>query len=295
MNQTPRQLKRGRDTKIPQSSGLPKKVGDEAVHKELGDRMERAATTASSLEAEQDNDSGPSTSENGEMEITTTIDEKVKTVTEESIRRHFKLEDSDGISTLPNTEIFEQLALMGPKKTSWEQFSSNIATAIICLATNMTFNFSRMIFEGMVKNLNKEAATLPHNSPLLRVYSLGSDEGSMTLHELTVLCTTLSKKVECLESNLKQTKLTYGAAFTNLIMKGRSMIEDIDQVAGVSLDQINAEDQGSAAKILADVARVHTYSIRRMTISTGSGGISTAKESISTTGASMPVSTVGMD
>ncbi|GJZ34735.1 hypothetical protein Tco_0580552 [Tanacetum coccineum] len=43
-------IKRGRDTKIPQSS----KVGDEAVHKELGDRMERAVTTASSLEAEQD-------------------------------------------------------------------------------------------------------------------------------------------------------------------------------------------------------------------------------------------------
>ncbi|GJX11698.1 putative ribonuclease H-like domain-containing protein [Tanacetum coccineum] len=47
-------VKRGRDTKIPQSSGPPVKVGDEAVHKELGDRMERAATTASSLEAEQD-------------------------------------------------------------------------------------------------------------------------------------------------------------------------------------------------------------------------------------------------
>ncbi|GKE96613.1 hypothetical protein Tco_1581468, partial [Tanacetum coccineum] len=29
------------------------KVGDEAVHKELGDRMEKAATIASSLEAEQ--------------------------------------------------------------------------------------------------------------------------------------------------------------------------------------------------------------------------------------------------
>ncbi|GKG55398.1 hypothetical protein Tco_0572038, partial [Tanacetum coccineum] len=27
-------------------------VGDEAVHKELGDKMERAVTTASSLEAE---------------------------------------------------------------------------------------------------------------------------------------------------------------------------------------------------------------------------------------------------
>ncbi|GKB37347.1 putative ribonuclease H-like domain-containing protein [Tanacetum coccineum] len=49
-----RHVKRGWDTKIPQSSGPLVKVGDEAVHKELGDRMERAATTASSLEAEQD-------------------------------------------------------------------------------------------------------------------------------------------------------------------------------------------------------------------------------------------------
>ncbi|GKD43272.1 hypothetical protein Tco_1267917, partial [Tanacetum coccineum] len=42
------------DTKIPQSGGPPIKVGDETVHKELGDRMERVATTASSLELEQD-------------------------------------------------------------------------------------------------------------------------------------------------------------------------------------------------------------------------------------------------
>ncbi|GKF52931.1 hypothetical protein Tco_0159841, partial [Tanacetum coccineum] len=52
--QTHSQVKRGRDTKLPQSGGPLKKVGDEAVHKELGDRMERVATTASSLEAEQD-------------------------------------------------------------------------------------------------------------------------------------------------------------------------------------------------------------------------------------------------
>ncbi|GKC53680.1 hypothetical protein Tco_1076425 [Tanacetum coccineum] len=49
--QTPRQAKRGRDTEIPQSGGPPEKVGDEAVHKELGDRVERATTTAASLDA----------------------------------------------------------------------------------------------------------------------------------------------------------------------------------------------------------------------------------------------------
>ncbi|GKC05773.1 hypothetical protein Tco_0997383 [Tanacetum coccineum] len=54
MCQTPRQIKKGWDTKIPQSSGPLEKVGEEAVYKELGDRMEKAATTASSLEVEQD-------------------------------------------------------------------------------------------------------------------------------------------------------------------------------------------------------------------------------------------------
>nr|GEX70866.1 hypothetical protein [Tanacetum cinerariifolium] len=94
------------------------------------------------------------TLDNGEMEITTTIDEKVKIVTEASVRRHLKLEDFDGISILPTIEIFEQLALMSSKKTVWEQFSSNITTALICLATNRMFNFSKMIFDGMVKNFD---------------------------------------------------------------------------------------------------------------------------------------------
>nr|GFB60706.1 hypothetical protein [Tanacetum cinerariifolium] len=43
----------------------------------------------------------------GKVQITATIDGKVKLVYEASIRRHLKLEDSDGISTFPNTEIFE--------------------------------------------------------------------------------------------------------------------------------------------------------------------------------------------
>ncbi|GJW78610.1 hypothetical protein Tco_0140292 [Tanacetum coccineum] len=55
-----------------------------------------------------------STLENGDMEITATIDGKFKVVYEASIRMNLRFyEDSDGISTLPTLEIFEQLALMG--------------------------------------------------------------------------------------------------------------------------------------------------------------------------------------
>nr|GFA79991.1 hypothetical protein [Tanacetum cinerariifolium] len=42
---------------VPQSSDPIENVADEAVHKELGDNLVRTATTASSLEAEQDSDS----------------------------------------------------------------------------------------------------------------------------------------------------------------------------------------------------------------------------------------------
>ncbi|GKA41272.1 hypothetical protein Tco_0733865 [Tanacetum coccineum] len=53
--QQPRKPKR-KDTQVPQPSDPIENVADEAVHKELGDSLVRVATTASSLEAEQDSD-----------------------------------------------------------------------------------------------------------------------------------------------------------------------------------------------------------------------------------------------
>nr|GEU94725.1 ribonuclease H-like domain, reverse transcriptase, RNA-dependent DNA polymerase [Tanacetum cinerariifolium] len=39
------------------------------------------------------------------------------------------------------------------KTTAWNEFSSTMASTIICLATNKKFNFSKYIFDNMVKNL----------------------------------------------------------------------------------------------------------------------------------------------
>ncbi|GJS76375.1 hypothetical protein Tco_0726256 [Tanacetum coccineum] len=146
--QTPRQAKRGRDTKIPQSGAPPEKVSDEAVHKDLGDRMERAATTASSLEAEQDSGSGPR-----ERQIQALIDKKKVIITKTSTRSDLKLDDAEGTYCLPTATIFSELERIGAKTTSWNEFSSTMASTIICLATNKNFNFSKYIFDNMVKKL----------------------------------------------------------------------------------------------------------------------------------------------
>nr|GEX92979.1 hypothetical protein [Tanacetum cinerariifolium] len=122
--------------------------------------------------------------------ILATVDGKPRTVFESSIRRNLKLNDEEGISTLPDAELFENLALMGynilpnqkftfqegqfshqwkflihtimqclsPKSIGFNEFSSNIATAVVCLATNRVYNFLKMIFDGMVRNVNNKGS-----------------------------------------------------------------------------------------------------------------------------------------
>nr|GEX45126.1 retrovirus-related Pol polyprotein from transposon TNT 1-94 [Tanacetum cinerariifolium] len=99
--------------------------------------------------------------------ILATVDGIVRTVFESSLRRNLKLRDEEGISSLPNAELFENLTLMG---YSISPNQKNIATALVCLATNRTYNFSKMIFDGLVKNINNKGEgsgtpTEPHHTP----------------------------------------------------------------------------------------------------------------------------------
>ncbi|GJV34742.1 putative ribonuclease H-like domain-containing protein [Tanacetum coccineum] len=116
---------------------------------------------------------------NGEVQLQALVDEKKVIITESSVRRDLQLEDAEGVDCLPNATIFEQLTLMGYEKlsqkaffspqwkflihmilqclssktTAWNEFISIMVSAIICLAINQKFNFSKYIFESMVKNL----------------------------------------------------------------------------------------------------------------------------------------------
>ncbi|GJZ61020.1 hypothetical protein Tco_0617157 [Tanacetum coccineum] len=121
---------------------------------------------------------------NGEVQLQAPVDGNKIIVTEASVRRDLQLDDEEGTDCLPNATIFEELTRMryeklaqkltfykaffspkwkflihtilqclSAKTTAWNEFSSTMASAIICLATNQKFNFSKYIFESMVKNL----------------------------------------------------------------------------------------------------------------------------------------------
>ncbi|GJW68465.1 hypothetical protein Tco_0122889 [Tanacetum coccineum] len=79
--------------------------------------------------------------------IRSQVDRKKIIITESIVRRDLQLEDAEGVDCLPNSNIFEQLTLMSSKTTAWNEFSSTMAAAVICLATNQKFNFSKYILK----------------------------------------------------------------------------------------------------------------------------------------------------
>ncbi|GKB81135.1 retrovirus-related pol polyprotein from transposon TNT 1-94 [Tanacetum coccineum] len=90
---------------------------------------------------------------NEEVQLHALVDGKKIIVTESIVIRDLQLEDDEGSDCLPNFTIFEELTRMCLKTTTWNEFSSTMASTIICLATNQKFNFSKYIFESMVRNL----------------------------------------------------------------------------------------------------------------------------------------------
>ncbi|GJX04318.1 hypothetical protein Tco_0190234 [Tanacetum coccineum] len=96
--------------------------------------------------------------------ITTKVAGKPVSIFEASIRSDLLFDDDDGIDSLPNQAIFDVIQLMGSKSTSWDQIPTNIATAVICLTSNQQYNFSKLIFDGMLRHLDakKKFVMYPH-------------------------------------------------------------------------------------------------------------------------------------
>nr|GEY13124.1 hypothetical protein [Tanacetum cinerariifolium] len=274
--QTPRKAL-NKVTELPQTSEPIPNVADEAVYKEWDDRVERAATTAVSLDAEQ---------ASGNI------------ITTQS-------------TVMPNVPLPHEIGACGSPRCQ-EAMGGSIAQT---RSERVPTTFYDLPLLGVYTPRSDEERNEQHelmgnvqqqsnDPPLSRGHTLGSGEDSIELiKELMETCTKLVKK---LEKKKKKARTPYpmkrrlfkvrveSFAKENLdeedpFKQERSMIEEIDQDTGVTLVQIDAEDKGKI------------YTRRKRAVSIDSGGISTAsrlfsttKESVSTVGASMSVRTAGM-
>ncbi|GJV73698.1 hypothetical protein Tco_1493693 [Tanacetum coccineum] len=257
------------------------------------------------------------TLDNGEMEITATIDGKntslkpilsessihilplevdignikltVKIVSKESIRRHLKLKDSDGISNLPTTESFEQLALIGsPTQTNVADKAAS--TGVDVRHGGATTTVTSLDAGHGSGNIDK-TSIMPHDSPLPRVYTLESDNGNMKHNELMLI-----KKVKKLEKTVKirqarrKAKIFVSDDEEDLEdpSKQERKIVEIDQDPDISLVQHDVEVQGRHEHDMESDFEFTTaeeiYTVEKE-VSTAEP-VSTAGVSVSTVGAS---------
>ncbi|GJZ29455.1 hypothetical protein Tco_0574102 [Tanacetum coccineum] len=161
---------------------------------------------------------------NNETQIRAKVDGKTIVITESSVRRDLHFNDEDGIACLTNTEIFENLQLMGyenlsdkltfyksyfspqwkylihtilqclsSKSTAWNEFGTNIASAVICLAKKQKFNFSKLIFDAV---FNDEYDTPSHTK---KVFANMKRQGKDFLGTVTPLFATMLIQSQAVE------------------------------------------------------------------------------------------------
>ncbi|GJQ95971.1 hypothetical protein Tco_0007110 [Tanacetum coccineum] len=156
---------------------------------------------------------------NKTQELVASIDNNEYTITEASVRSKLQLADATGISNLPDAGIYDGLATLGyvyegkltfwkknftpqwkflihtilhclsPKSGGWDQFGSPIATALICLSSNRVYNFSKLIFDGMVHNIESKTKFLMYPRFLQMILGITTENNGK------YLAPTLTKKL----------------------------------------------------------------------------------------------------
>ncbi|GJV78369.1 hypothetical protein Tco_1509953 [Tanacetum coccineum] len=199
---------------------------------------------------------------NNETQIHSKVDGKTIVISESSVRSNLHFNDEDGVTSLTNSEILENLALMGYEivgdeaihKELGDRVERVVTTAASLDAVQDSGNILKTQSTAIPNTRSERVPTSSYDSPLLGGNTPGSDEERLEQHELMDnvpptpydlplpgghtprsdegrlqqenlmdIVTALSQKVEGLESDLKKTKKLYATAFKKLINRVKSI------------------------------------------------------------------------
>nr|GEX84410.1 hypothetical protein [Tanacetum cinerariifolium] len=190
------------------------------------------------------------------------------------IRRNLKLRDEDGIVSIPDTELFENLTLMGQysRRARIAQSSAlpTVADEPASLVRDVSEGEACPTESGLIADQDRatiaKSSTLPHDS-VPRVTSPAADKGSMqqTIFELTALCTSLQRQYSELLAKFQAQE----EEILRLKERGRSINE------GEAAAERISNDSEEVARVLTSID-VATVLERGIDVPTGSGSIPTA-------------------
>nr|GEV53868.1 ribonuclease H-like domain-containing protein [Tanacetum cinerariifolium] len=191
----------------------------------------------------------------------------------------------ESIDCLPNQEIFTELARMGyekpstnltfykaffssqwkfliytilqfmsAKRTSWNKFSSSMVSAVICLSTGRKFNFSKYIFDSLVKNVDSPIKFYMY--PRFLQLMIRKQVGDLSSHSTKYSPFALTQKVF---ANMRRVGKGFSRVDTPLF-EGMIVAQQVDEgAAEVNVNNVPAAgfaDKGAASVAVDDVPAV---------------------------------------
>nr|GEW86359.1 hypothetical protein [Tanacetum cinerariifolium] len=199
------------------------------------------------------------------------VDRKKIMISEDVIREILQLDDAEGVVCLPNEEIFAGLAQMGyekpstkqnfykaffssqwkflihtllqslsAKRTSWNEFSSAMASAVICLSIGQKFNFSKYIFDSLVRNVDSSSKFYMY--PRFIQLIIQNQIGDLSTHTTRYISLALTQKVF---ANIRRVGKGFSRVETPLF-EGMLAAREISK-EGIAEEQVQADDVVPAA------------------------------------------------
>nr|GEZ57264.1 hypothetical protein [Tanacetum cinerariifolium] len=151
------------------------------------------------------------------------VDRKKIVISEDVIREILQLDDAEGVVCLPNEDIFAGLAQMGyekpstkltfykaffsgqwkffihtllqslgAKRTSWNEFSTAMASAVICISKGQKFNFLKYIFDSLVRNVDNSSKFYMY--PRFIQLIIQNQVGDLSTHTTRFISSALTQK-----------------------------------------------------------------------------------------------------
>nr|GFA37053.1 hypothetical protein [Tanacetum cinerariifolium] len=215
------------------------------------------------------------------------VDRKKIVISEDVIREIWKLDDAEGVAFFSSQWKFlihTLLQSLSAKRTSWNEFRTTMASAVICLSKGQKFNFSKYIFDSLVHNVDSSSKFYMY--PRFIQLIIQNQVGDLFTRTTRFISPALTQKVF---ANMRwvgkgfsgvETPLFEGMlAARQLVKKGiaEEQVQADDAVAVAAADDSEVQEVVevvTTAKLITDVVTAASQ------VSAASATISAAKPSI---------------
>nr|GFB41034.1 hypothetical protein [Tanacetum cinerariifolium] len=142
--------------------------------------------------------------------------------------------------------IYTILQSLSAKRSSWNEFSMAMASAVICLSKGQKFNFSKYIFDSLVRNVDSSSKFYTYPSFIQLI--IQNKVGDLSTHTTRYISPALTQKVF---ANMRRVRKGFSGVEMPLfegMLAARQLVEE-----GLAEAQVQ-DDDAVAAAIQEDVA-----------------------------------------